>query len=150
MSFERSTGLTASSLSLLTAVLAPCSSLADEQAKLTAWDGAAQDRFGSSVSVSGDTLVVGAWEDDDNGFNSGSAYVFVRGGTVWSRQAKLVASDAAADDQSGISVSVSGDTAVVGAWLDDDNGGSSGSAYVFAPSPVRNPGPSMVGVRSTS
>ena len=102
-----------------------------ETAKLLASDGAADDLFGLSASVSGDTALVGALQDDDNGTDSGSAYVFVRSGGVWTQQAKLLASDGAAEDFFGFSVSVSGDTALVGAGLDDDNGTSSGSAYVF-------------------
>jgi uncharacterized repeat protein (TIGR01451 family) len=105
-----------------------------EQQKLTASDGAASDRFGTSVSVSGGTAVVGAYLDDTAaGTDAGSAYVFVRSGTVWNQQQKLVASDAAASDNFGRSVSVSGDTAVVGADADDTVGGANaGSAYVFA------------------
>ncbi len=99
--------------------------------KLVASDGAASDLFGPSVSISGDTAVVGAQLDDDKGNNSGSAYIFVRSGTAWTQQAKLVASDGAASDRFGVSVSISGDTAVVGAYYDDDNGSDSGSAYVF-------------------
>ena len=102
-----------------------------QQAKLTASDAAAEDFFGVSVSVSGDTAVVGAFADDDAGSNSGSAYVFVRSDSTWTQQAKLTASDAAASDFFGLFVSVSGDTAVVGAPEDDDAGSSSGSAYVF-------------------
>jgi hypothetical protein len=102
-----------------------------QQAKLTAADAAFFDLFGISVSVSGDTAVVGALGDDDAGTDSGSAYVFTRSGGVWTQQAKLTAADAAAFDQFGISVSVSGDTAVVGAHGDDDAATSSGSAYVF-------------------
>ena len=102
-----------------------------QQAKLRASDAAAYDWFGVSVSVCGDTAVVGAYKDDDGGWNSGSAYVFVRSGTTWSQQAKLTASDAAAYDWFGWSVSVCGDTAVVGACLDDDGSSDSGSAYVF-------------------
>jgi len=102
-----------------------------EQQKLTASDGAADDRFGYSVSVSGDTAVVGAHCDDDNGVDSGSAYVFARSGMSWSEQTKLTASDAAADDHFGRCVSVSGNTALVGMPYDDDNGTDSGSAYVF-------------------
>jgi hypothetical protein len=101
------------------------------QAKLTASDGAEDDYFGTSVSVSGDTALVGAFVDDDHGISSGSAYVFERVGSSWSQQAKLTASDGAAYDHFGISVSVSGDTALVGARHDDDHGISSGSAYVF-------------------
>ena len=55
--------------------------------------------------------------DDDNGSDSGSAYVFTRTGTTWTEQAKLTASDGAADDQFGSSVAIAGDTIVVGAWL---------------------------------
>jgi len=102
-----------------------------QQAKLTASDAAVEDRFGDSVSVSGDTAVVGAWKDDDGGESSGSAYVFTRSGSTWTEQAKLTASDAAVEDLFGRSVSVSGDTAVVGSSFDDDAGESSGSAYVF-------------------
>jgi hypothetical protein len=103
-----------------------------QQAKLTAADGAAQDIFGKSVAVSGDTAVIGAWGDEDKGSHSGSAYVFVRAADgTWSQQAKLTAADGAADDYFGISVAVSGDTAVIGAYRDDDKVSASGSAYVF-------------------
>ena len=99
-----------------------------QTAKLTASDGAANDRFGISVAVSGDTVVVGAHGDD--GYR-GSAYVYVKPGGGWvnaTQTAKLTASDRAADDYFGYSVAVSGDTVVVGAYGDD---GSRGSAYVF-------------------
>uniref|UniRef100_UPI0040574A2F FG-GAP repeat protein n=1 Tax=Candidatus Electronema sp. TaxID=2698783 RepID=UPI0040574A2F len=102
-----------------------------QQAKLTAADGAADDEFGSSVAVSGNTAVIGAWLDDDKGDDSGSAYIFVRAGGTWSQQAKLTAADGAADDYFGGSVAVSGDTAVIGAYGDDDKGTWTGSAYVF-------------------
>ena len=104
-----------------------------QQQKLTASDGATEDNFGISVSVSGDTAVVGAYVDDIGGStNQGSAYVFVRSAGVWTEQQKLVASDGAASDYFGISVSVSGDTAVVGAYADDVGANTNqGSAYVF-------------------
>ncbi|MDB4453702.1 thrombospondin type 3 repeat-containing protein [Pseudomonadales bacterium] len=102
-----------------------------EQGKLTASDGAYGDDFGSSVSIDGDTVVISAHSDDDNGTNSGLAYVYVRSNGVWSEQQKLTASDGAADDHFGISVSIDGDTAVIGAYGDDDNGTNSGSAYVY-------------------
>ena len=104
-----------------------------QHAKLVAADAAAGDVFGITVAVSGDILVVGAPGDSDAGVNSGSAYVFTRVGGGWSQQAKLTATDAAAGDQFGASVAVSGDTAVLGAPVDDDAGSSSGSAYVFIP-----------------
>ena len=107
-----------------------------QQAKLTASDGAADDWFGTSVAVDGDTAVVGAYWDDDNGSKSGSAYVYTRSGTTWSQQNKLTASDGAADDRFGGRVAVNGDTAVIGAMWHDDNGSNSGSAYVFALGPT--------------
>jgi len=99
-------------------------------AKLTAADAAANDFFGRSVSLSGNTAIVGA-QDDDGGSNSGSAYAFREVGGVWQQIAKLTAADAAADDQFGTSVALAGDTAIIGASLDDDAGSDSGSAYVF-------------------
>ena len=102
-----------------------------EQAKLSAIDGAASDGFGGSVALDGDTVVIGAIFHDDNGSNSGAAYVFTRSAGVWTEQAKLTASDGAASDLFGRSVAVDGDTAVIGADDDDDNGTNSGSAYVF-------------------
>ncbi len=98
--------------------------------KLTASDAAANDLFGFSVAVSGDRAVIGAYADDDDGDRSGSAYVFDT--TTGLELFKLTASDAAEDDSFGISVSVSGDRAVVGAYKDNNGGGiESGSAYVF-------------------
>ncbi|MCH7886446.1 MAG: T9SS type A sorting domain-containing protein [Candidatus Marinimicrobia bacterium] len=102
-----------------------------EEAKLLPAEGAAGDRFGFSVSISGDYAVVGAPFDDDNGTDAGSAYLFKRTGTSWTQEAKLLASDGAVEDSFGSSVSISGDYAVVGARCDDDNGTDSGSAYLF-------------------
>ena len=102
--------------------------------KLTAADAAEGDRFGFSVAISGDLAIVGALEDDDEGFDSGSAYVFSRnegGPDNWGQVAKPVAPDATESDQFGFSVAISGDMAIVGANLDDDGGSASGSAYVF-------------------
>ncbi len=100
-------------------------------AKLTADDGEVADRFGGSVSISGTTAIIGASGDDDNGSSSGSAYIFENTGSGWSQVVKLTADDGAAYDRFGDSVSISGTTAIVGAWGDDENGDSSGSAYVF-------------------
>ena len=116
-------------------------SIWSEQQKLTASDGEGLDEFGHSVAIDGNTVVVGAHNDgdrwDSGGLDSGSAYVFTRSGTNtrgwWSEQAKLTASDAATRDNFGTSVAIDGDTAVIGARYDDDNGKNkkSGSAYVF-------------------
>jgi hypothetical protein len=102
-----------------------------EETKLLASDGAAADGFGRSVAVSGDTALVGAWQDQDSGFNTGSAYVYQYDGMDWVEEMKLLASDGAAGDFFGRRVALSGDTAVIGAWRDDDNGTNSGSAYVY-------------------
>jgi len=131
-----------------------------QQAYLKASNTDIGDRFGHSVAVSGDTVVVGAhWEDSnatgvngnqsDNSSNaSGAAYVFVRTGSTWTQQAYLKASNTSANDEFGSSVSISGDTIVVGAPLEDssatgvdgiqgDNGaGDAGAAYVFVRSGV--------------
>ena len=110
-----------------------------ETAKLTASDKAVSDEFGHSVAVDGDTVVVGAYQDDDNGSNSGSAYLFTKPNTgrwtTGTQTAKLTASDGADFDLFGYSVAVEGDTVVAGAYLDDDNGSGSGSAYAFTISP---------------
>jgi hypothetical protein len=102
-----------------------------QQAKLLASDGAEGDLFGYSVSLDGNYTIIGAVCDGDEGENYGSAYIFTRSGTVWTEQAKLLASDGAELDLFGISVSIDNDTVVIGAKFDDDNGNESGSAYVF-------------------
>lgn len=104
------------------------------QQKLYAPDGAAGDRFGYSVALSGSTAVVTSIDDDGAGPAwSGSAYVFARSGVTWSLEQKLVADDAGAGDNFGWSAALSGNTLVVGAPNDrDEDGLDSGSAYVFA------------------
>jgi len=105
----------------------------DEQGKLMASDAQAYDYFGVSVAVSGNTVAIGAFHEDDGGISAGAAYVFVYDGTSWDEQAKLMASDAQANDQFGVSVAVSGDTVVVGAPYEDSGGSDTGAAYVFVP-----------------
>jgi len=97
-------------------------------AKITASDAAAGDFFGWSVAVGSGRIVVGAYADDDNGTTSGSAYIFDLDGN---QIAKITASDGAANDYFGWSVAVGSGSIVVGAYGDDDNGTTSGSAYVF-------------------
>ena len=125
-----------------------------QQAYLKASNAGVDDRFGDSVSLSVDTLIVGAVDEDgdatsivtnsnDNARRAGAAYVFTRSGTAWLQQAYLKASNAEWLDEFGTSVSVDGDTMVVGAILEDsaatgvngdqsdNSGGGSGAAYVF-------------------
>jgi len=105
-----------------------------ETAKLTASDGAIDNYFGRSISMSNDLVVIGAYGDDDNGVKSGSAYIFEKPAGGWANNtedAKLIASDGVSNDYFGFSVSASGDYVLVGAYGDDDNGSNSGSAYIF-------------------
>ncbi len=116
------------------------------QAYLKALNTEANDYFGVSVAISGDTIVVGApYEDSENNIlnASGTAYIFVRDGATWTEQAHLRALYADADDHFGTSVAISGDIVVVGAPDEDSNAtgvggnaannsfGSAGAAYVF-------------------
>lgn len=127
----------------------------NQQAYLKASNTGVGDRFGSWVSVSGDTLVVGAYledsgatgvngnQGDNSAEDSGAAYVFVRSGGVWGQQAYLKASNTEAFDEFGVSVGVSVDTVVVGARFENsyatgvngdqsnNSAGASGAAYVF-------------------
>jgi hypothetical protein len=96
-----------------------------EQAELTASGGVPGDAFGSSVAISGNTVVVSA---DRHASDTGVAYVFVRSGTTWKQTAELTASDGAAGDWFGVSVALAGKTAVVGAYGHDTG---EGAAYVF-------------------
>lgn len=103
-----------------------------EQQQLTASDGDAQDQFGISVAVSGDTVLVGDARDDVLDQDDGSAYVFTRSDTTWTEQQKLIRPDGENADLFGQSVALSGDVALVSAHLDDVGGRSQqGSARVF-------------------
>jgi len=104
----------------------------EEQTKLFASDGAPHDYFGFSLSLSGDYAIVGAaYDDNENGPDAGSAYIFHHDGSNWIEQTKLLASDGATGDSFGKSVSLSGEYALIGADDDGDNGANSGSAYIF-------------------
>ncbi len=101
--------------------------------KLTADDAAVSDYFGWSVAISGGVALVGAYYDDDAGTSSGSAYLFdvATGAQIM----KMTPSDAAAGDNFGYSVAVSGDRGIGGARLDDDVGTDTGLAYLFEATP---------------
>jgi FG-GAP repeat len=114
-----------------------------QQAYLKASNTDAVDSFGSSVAVSGDTVIVGASlesssatgvngdESDNSAGGAGAAYVFVRNGVTWSQQAYLKASNTELQDRFGISAAIEGDTGVVGAELQPSQETRSGAAYVF-------------------
>jgi hypothetical protein len=115
-------------------VFARAANVWSQQQKLTASDGAAGDKFATTVDLSGDgnTAIVGArFHDVGANDSQGSAYVFVRAGGVWTQQQKVVAADGAQYDNFGDSVAISddGNTALIGADRDDN---WFGSAYVFS------------------
>jgi hypothetical protein len=102
-----------------------------QQQELTPSGGVSGEQFGFSVAVSGDTAVIGAFEKNVGSNRSqGAAYVFVRSGGVWTEQQKLTASDGELLDEFGLSVAVSGNTAIIGSNALVDNG-RPGAAYVF-------------------
>lgn len=99
------------------------------QGKLLASDGSANDYFGRYVSINEDYSIIGAYYDDDI---AGSAYVFKRLGDEWIEEDKLIASDRSPGDYFGISTSIQGNYAIIGAYRDDNsNGVDAGSVYVF-------------------
>jgi hypothetical protein len=103
-----------------------------QQGKLTVPEGGANDEFGVSVALSGNTLVVGS--PGANGAQ-GAAYIFTQSGSAWTQTAKLTASDGVAGDSFGSSVSISGNTVVVGApsapYDSIAHANGPGAAYVF-------------------
>ena len=104
-------------------------------AKLLPTGGAPEDHFGRNIAIEGGHVVLGSIGNDENGFDSGSAYLFNVATGV--QVAKLFPSDAAVNDWFGMSVAISNDIVVIGARYDDDNGSDSGSAYVFDITPTQ-------------
>lgn len=102
-----------------------------ERAKLKAADGQAGDRFGSSVAVTGETIVVGAPFAATGNVKSGAAYVFEPNEQAWAQQTKLVPDDPTADAEFGRAVDVDEDVVLVGAPFQTVDGIDSGAAYVF-------------------
>gem|GEM_PF-4371421 len=96
-----------------------------QQIKLTAIDGTAYDRFGYSVSIDGDSVIIGSESDDEH---KGSAYIFTCTENTWTQQIKLTVFEGVAFDYFSNSVSISGDTALIAAFGDDEY---KGSAYIF-------------------
>jgi hypothetical protein len=112
-----------------------------QQAKLLPSDGTEGDNFGIAVALSGDNAIIGAYYAKNY---SGYAYVFNRSGTVWAQQAKLQPADITEGKLFGVSVSLSGDTALIGAYGDGDNGPGAGAAYVFIRSVNYPPNPPII------
>lgn len=105
-----------------------------QQTRLQPASGENAEQFGSSVAIDGDSALVGApLHDGVAGANAGAAFVFTHAAGIWSEQTTLLAGDAVAGDEFGISVALRGSVAVVGAHKDDHGAGpvDAGSAYVF-------------------
>ena len=107
-----------------------------ELAKLTATDAAAGDKLGISVSISGNRAILGAqFKGAPSPAASGAAYIFRQDDPfTWVQEAKLQVtptSDRGLNDNFGVSVAISGNFAVVGAWQDANPSLNSGAAYVF-------------------
>jgi hypothetical protein len=98
-----------------------------EETKITASDRETGDYFGLDVFINGELVIVGSPNDDDNGANSGAAYIFKNTGSGWVEELKLIASDGETGDWFGRSVSMNENNVFIGASLDD----SSGSLYIF-------------------
>ena len=107
--------------------------------KLLIENGGAGDHLGASIALSGDTAVIGAYGRDHSRIRSGAAYVFTESDGSWVQWQELLSADGEQHDQFGTSVSMSGDTVVVGTPRDQDNGFFAGSVYVFE-FLVRSPG----------
>jgi len=104
----------------------------DTGTKIVAPDAQAGDKFGTSVSISGEYAIVGANAENEGGTLAGAAYIFRWIGTnTWDAGTKIVAPDAQPLDDFGISVSISGDLAVVGADGEDEGASNAGAAYIF-------------------
>lgn len=102
------------------------------RAKLVPPDAEGYDAVGRHVAISHDTIVATAHGDDDNGSDAGAIHVFVRNGTAWRFETKLIAGDGEAGDRFGTSVALDRGTIIVGAVGDRrPNGLRTGSAYVF-------------------
>lgn len=103
-----------------------------QRQKIYAADAAVEDQFGRGMAIAGDVAVIGSYRADVSGFNdAGAAYVFRYNGSSWIQQQKLVPFDPAAGDNYGYAVAIDGNVIVVGSYLDDDLGPSTGSAYVY-------------------
>ena len=102
-----------------------------QQTKLAASDASDWDSFGGSVSISGDYAIIGAVGKENNGINSGSAYIFHNNGEDWQEIEILSSPNPVAGDFFGQSVSIFGNYAAIGAQKDINNGIISGSVYIF-------------------
>ncbi|NND70509.1 MAG: T9SS type A sorting domain-containing protein [Rhodothermales bacterium] len=120
-------------LILSTILVVPSAMAQSLEAKLTASDGSANDLFGTSVSISGSRILVGAFSDDEVAVDAGAIYVFENNGSAWAEAAKLTASSGSEADRLGFDSFIYGDFAIAGAAFEDhsDQKVDAGAAYIF-------------------
>lgn len=99
--------------------------------KIVPADLAEEDAFGWSVDIYGNYALIGSVYDDDNGIQSGSAYIYHFDGTQWTEHTKITASDGGFADYFGYAVSIHDGQLIVGAYRDFVGSVRSGSAYVY-------------------
>jgi len=126
MPFERMWPL---GLFLTLVIASPVFSSTVTETNIVQSDPAFTDHFGSSIATNGSIIIVGSYQDDDDGTNSGSAYLF--DAATGAQISKLTASDARSDANFGSSVAIDGTIAIVGARRDDGLGNETGAVYVF-------------------
>jgi hypothetical protein len=102
-----------------------------EEAQLLADDAVPFDALGTSVAMSADTVVAGAPGNGEDGAGAGASYVFVRSGSLWTQEAKLIRGGAYELDAFGSAVAINGDTILVGAPRNDEQGTLAGTAYAY-------------------
>ena len=109
-----------------------------QQAIITPSDAASGDKFGRSVSIDGDYVIVGANQEDTGGSDAGSAYVYSRSGSTWSEIKKIQASNVSAGPQFGIAVAIENGTGCIGAIYETTYGSQSGAAYIYTSQITKN------------
>ncbi|MEA3287611.1 MAG: fibronectin type III domain-containing protein, partial [Candidatus Marinimicrobia bacterium] len=99
--------------------------------KLLGSDGDYADHFGESVDISGNSIIVGASNNDQGADGSGAAFIFGFDGSSWSEESKIVPGDPTASKFFGKAVSIHGDYAAAGATWDAEHDTQAGAAYIF-------------------
>ncbi len=109
----------------------PKTNLWEEKQKIMPWDGEENDHFGEDLSMSGATLAVGRYGDNNENGSAGAAHVYSLVNGKWLETIKVIAADGEVGDLFGRAVCTDGKEVIAGAYHDDDAGPRSGAAYVF-------------------
>jgi FG-GAP repeat len=102
------------------------------QQKVVPSNGQSNDKFGSSVAITSDYVVVGSpYSDNGSVLNQGSTYVYKRNGNIWGQEFQILTPNGQANDYNGVSVSIEGDYILVSAYNDDRLRNFQGLAYIY-------------------